>query len=67
MTDSRVVITVDARRCMGTGSCSFHAPETFDTDDAGKVVLLLGRDSDDRIRVAADACPTRAIALAEDW
>lgn len=66
MRSSRYVIKVDVERCVGTGSCTTHAPETFDTDDAGKVVLLPGRDSDDRIRVAADACPVRAIALAED-
>jgi ferredoxin len=58
-------IAVDRDVCMGSGSCSFHAPATFDIDDECKVVLLDTRDSDEDIRAAADACPTRAITLTE--
>jgi ferredoxin len=51
---------------MGSGNCLFHAPDTFDLDDdESKVVLLDTRDSDDAIRAAADACPTRAITIIE--
>jgi ferredoxin len=62
---SRYEIRVDRERCMSNGSCTYHAPATFDTDDEGKVLLLEGRDPDERIRVAADACPSRAILLTE--
>jgi ferredoxin len=60
-----LVVTVDRAVCMGSGSCSFHAPDTFDLDDECKVVLLETRDPDDSIRAAADACPTRAITITE--
>ena len=50
---------------MGSGSCSFQAPDTFDLDDDGKVIVLDARDPDDHIRAAADSCPTRAITLVE--
>jgi ferredoxin len=65
MAASRYEIRVDRARCMSNGSCTYYAPQTFDTDAEGKVVLLEGRDPDDRIRVAADACPSRAIQLLE--
>jgi ferredoxin len=58
-------VTVDRGVCMGSGSCSFHAPDTFDLDNECKVVLLETRDPDDSIRAAADACPTRAITITE--
>ena len=49
---------------MGSGSCSFHAPATFDLDeDDGKVTVLGTRDPEANIRAAADSCPTRAITL----
>jgi len=60
---SRLAITVDHDRCMGSGSCSFHASNTFDLDDSCKVVLLDTRDSDEAIRAAAESCPTHAIGL----
>jgi ferredoxin len=51
---------------MGSGSCSFQAPRTFDLDDDdGKVIVLETRDADAHIRAAADSCPTRAITLTE--
>jgi ferredoxin len=63
VSESELVVTVDRGVCMGSGTCSFHAPNTFDLDDECKVVLLDTRDPDDNIRAAADACPTRAITL----
>ena len=59
-------IGVDRERCQGAGLCVFHAPATFDQDDVHfKVVLLDGRDSDEAIRQAAEACPQRAIIITE--
>jgi ferredoxin len=62
---SRLEVAVDREVCMGSGSCSFHAPNTFDLDDSCRVVLLRTRDPDDLIQTAAEACPTRAISLIE--
>ena len=63
---TRFDISADREVCMGSGSCSFQAPSTFDLDDdEGKVVVLDTRDPDDNIRAAADSCPTRAITLTE--
>jgi ferredoxin len=58
-------VTVDRERCQGSGSCLFHAPNTFDQDDETKVVLLDTRDNDDAIRAAAHACPSGAITIEE--
>ena len=62
MTD--VTIRIDRERCMGSGSCAFHAPETFDVDEAGKAVLLDGdQDGPDAVRAAVEGCPTRALSV----
>ena len=61
-----VRVTVDRERCQGSGSCLFHAPETFDQDETTKVVLLDGRDTDDAVRAAANSCPSGAITIEEN-
>jgi ferredoxin len=49
---------------VGSGNCLFWAPATFDLDDGGtSVVVDPAGDDQDRIRVAVDGCPTRAITL----
>ncbi|MEY2472626.1 MAG: ferredoxin [Actinomycetota bacterium] len=57
-------ITVDRTRCMGSGNCSFWAPNTFDLDDEGLSVVV-NADGDDaaKIQNAANGCPTQAISL----
>ena len=57
-------IAIDRERCVGSGNCLYWAPGTFDLDDDGH----LGgggprRVTSERIRVAAEGCPTRAITL----
>jgi len=57
-------IVIDRDRCVGSGNCLFWAPATFDLDDGGtSVVIDPAGDDEDRIRVAVDGCPTRAITL----
>ena len=34
MSEAKFVITVDRERCMGSGLCSFYAPNSFDLDPA---------------------------------
>ncbi|MCU0273414.1 MAG: ferredoxin [Acidimicrobiales bacterium] len=59
-------ITIDRDRCMGSGSCGFYAPATFDLDDALKAVVVdPAGDPAERIRMAAESCPTNAITIEE--
>ena len=49
---------------MGSGNCCFYAPATFDLDDDMKAIVIdPAGDPDDRIRLAAEGCPTQAISL----
>jgi ferredoxin len=57
-------IEIDPERCMGSGNCSFWAPGTFDLGDDGLAhVVDAEGDGDDRILLAGEGCPTRAIAI----
>ncbi|MFD7206591.1 ferredoxin [Streptomyces sp. NPDC059893] len=56
-------ITVDRDRCMGSGQCTFYAPNTFDLDDLSIAIVTDPHgDSDDDIAMAINVCPTRSIA-----
>lgn len=56
-------LSVDRDRCMGSGQCTFYAPNTFDLDDDSIAVVVNDHgDSEDKIQTAMDVCPTRAIA-----
>lgn len=55
-------LTVDRDRCMGSGQCTFYAPNTFDLDDMSiAVVTDQHGDSEKDIEMAIDVCPTRSI------
>jgi ferredoxin len=57
-------ITIDRERCMGSGNCSFMAPDTFDLDDDMKAVVIdPDGDGVDAVALAADGCPTKAITF----
>lgn len=57
-------IDIDRDKCMGSGNCGFYAPTTFDlTDDLEAVVIDPRGDGDEKIRLAAEGCPTQAISL----
>jgi ferredoxin len=57
-------VQIDRERCMGSGNCSFHAPNTFDLDDEMKVVTIdPAGDPEDKIRLAVDGCPTLALSI----
>jgi len=59
-------IVIDRERCVGSGNCLYWAPGTFDLGDDGiSMVVDPSGDDEDRIRVAAEGCPTRAISLEE--
>ncbi len=57
-------IQIDRERCMGSGSCQFFAPHTFDLDAECKAIVTDPRgDAPSAIQSAASGCPTRAIEL----
>ena len=59
-----IEIRVDREKCMGSGNCSFWAPNTFDLDDDGiAVVTDSDGDGDDKVVLAAQGCPTQAISV----
>jgi ferredoxin len=65
MSSLRSRIRLHRDLCLGSGSCTFQAPATFDIGDDTKVLLLDGDDSDEAIRAAVESCPTHAITIDE--
>jgi ferredoxin len=61
-------VTVQRDACVGAGQCALVAPDVFDQDDDGIVLLLesdpAGADLDAAVK-AARLCPARAIAVAQ--
>lgn len=64
-----LAITVDETRCCGSGNCVLTAPGVFDQREADGVVTVLdpvpSPEQHDRVRTAADRCPTSAIGVTE--
>lgn len=58
-------VVVDRATCMGSGNCTYRAPEVFDIDGEGLAVVIgdPGAVEPDHLRLAAHECPTRSIAL----
>jgi ferredoxin len=47
---------------MGSGQCTFYAPNTFDLDDMSIAIVTDEHgDSDDKVEMAISVCPTRSI------
>jgi ferredoxin len=61
-------VEVDRERCVGSGSCEALAPEVFEVDDDGVLIVHRPEPTEDElpdVRDAVRACPTRALSLAE--
>ncbi|TFV66376.1 UNVERIFIED_ORG: ferredoxin [Bacillus sp. AZ43] len=61
-------VEVDREMCVGSGACEALAPDVFEVDDDGVLVVHRPEPADDEIRDVEDAvraCPTRALSLAE--
>ncbi|MFY1672524.1 ferredoxin [Plantactinospora sp. WMMB334] len=59
-------VTVDATRCIASGQCVLAAPEVFDQDGDGTVVVLVERprpEQEDSVREAALVCPAAVIGI----
>ena len=60
-------IRVDRTLCMGSGQCSWYAPNTFDQDDETIAIVIDSRgDPEEAVNTAVDSCPTRAISIVAD-
>jgi len=63
-------IEIDRESCMGSGNCSFWAPGVFDLDDDGIAVVIapgeLDADTEEKVVLAAQGCPTQAITVRRD-
>ncbi|MEU6646348.1 (4Fe-4S)-binding protein [Saccharomonospora sp. NPDC046836] len=61
-------IEADRDVCIGSGMCVLTAPEVFDQDDDGIVVLRIAEPepgSRDAAREAVQLCPSGALSLRE--
>jgi ferredoxin len=61
-------VVVNRERCVASGVCSFEAPEVFDQDDEGIVVVLKEEvKSEDLVQTeqAIRSCPAAVIWLEE--
>lgn len=59
-------LSADHDRCMGAGQCVLTAPDLFDADDDGLVVVLDADPAPDRRPAAEEAvrlCPNAALRL----
>ena len=59
-------VQVDRERCVGSGVCESLAPEVFEVDDDGALVVHKPEPADeelDDVRDAVQQCPARALAL----
>jgi len=54
-------------KCISAATCVAIAPETFELDDEGKVVLKDLKGNDEQTIIdAAKSCPTQAIEIYDD-
>jgi len=61
-------VHVDEDLCIGAGQCVLAAPQIFDQDDRGLVILLDATPPPalhEAARKAAKLCPARAITIEE--
>jgi ferredoxin len=62
-------VTVDYDMCASTGGCMQICPEVFEVRSDGFLYVLQEEPPEplwDKVRTAADLCPTAAIELIED-
>ena len=64
-----ITVTVDRDLCQNHGQCVFAAPQVFELDEEGELVVLqeeVGEDLRANVEEAADVCPTQAITIDAD-
>ena len=59
-------IEIDREKCMGSGNCVYWAPSVFDVNNLMVAVVIGDPDTHaERVRRAAENCPTNAITITE--
>ncbi|MFE0650953.1 ferredoxin [Streptomyces sp. NPDC059534] len=60
-------VSIDGDVCIGAGQCALTSPDVFTQDEDGFGTVLPGREEGGGalVRVAAHACPVRAITVHE--
>jgi ferredoxin len=65
-----VKVVADLDLCVGSGMCTFTAPDVFDQDEAdGRVIVRMAElapDQLDLVRQAVESCPAAALSLLEE-
>jgi ferredoxin len=64
-----VKVAVDFNKCTGLGICESLAPEFFEVNDEGELVLLKQDITDQELQGVEEAvagCPTEALRLVRD-
>ncbi|HEV7980357.1 ferredoxin [Amycolatopsis sp.] len=59
-------IVLDHTRCTGLGVCESLAPDVFEVNDAGELIVKQDKVSDgqkDDVEAAVAGCPTEALRL----
>lgn len=59
-------VVVDMDKCQDHGQCAFSAPEVFEINAEGKLVVLNESPDEslrDKVEEAADVCPVQAISI----
>lgn len=62
-------IVVDQEKCSALGICESVAPDLFEVQDDGSLVILdekPGNSLHDAAREAVEGCPTAALTIIED-
>lgn len=67
VTTGRVLrVAVDGRTCQGHNRCMALCPEVFEADEFGYSVVRMprvGRELEEKVRLAEANCPERAITV----
>jgi len=61
-------IIVDRAKCTGLGICESLAPDVFEVNEEGELVLIsddVPEGGLDDVKAAIEGCPTEALRLAE--
>jgi ferredoxin len=62
-------VVVDRGKCSALGICESLAPDLFEVQDDGSLVILNERPEDglcEAAREAVEGCPTEALSIVED-
>ena len=62
-------IVVDLDKCTGLGMCEAEAPDLFEVQDDGSLLVLIEKPDEERraeLEAAVEACPTEALSIEED-